>query len=243
MGARRSASAATSSTPTPWPPSSAAWPPGLLALDVLMVVVGSGDDELERSLVSRSMVKDGRFFAWSGYHEELAHRIEAASDLSLTPSRIEPCGPNRMDSQRYGTLPVVRGTGGLVDTVEQCDPNTGRGTGFIFRDFCEEALDETPVGRCRSSVSPRPAFAACSSPRSRSSKSGTWRQRRTRPWISGPARNAGAERRSVPARGQRAGDDRSRSSAHFSLAATSFPTATVDSSSPYLSSPQYMVTM
>ncbi|MBK6690102.1 MAG: glycogen synthase [Deltaproteobacteria bacterium] len=115
----------------------------VLGLDVQMVVVGSGDAELERSLVARSMVKDGRFFAWIGYNEELAHRIEAASDLFLMPSRFEPCGLNQMYSQRYGTLPVVRGTGGLVDTVEQCDLLTGRGTGFIFWDLHEDALYET----------------------------------------------------------------------------------------------------
>ena len=70
-----------------------------------------------------------------GYNEELAHWIEAASDLFLMPSRYEPCGLNQMYSLRYGTVPVVRRTGGLADSVEHYDPATGSGTGVVFNDF------------------------------------------------------------------------------------------------------------
>ena len=72
-----------------------------------------------------------------------AHRIEAASDLFLMPSRFEPCGLTQMYSQRYGTLPIVRSTGGLEDTVEQCDPDSGAGTGFKLWDLGEDSLVNT----------------------------------------------------------------------------------------------------
>ena len=70
-----------------------------------------------------------------GYSDELAHWIEAASDLFLMPSRYEPCGLNQMYSLRYGTVPVVRRTGGLADSVAAVRSATGSGTGVLFNDF------------------------------------------------------------------------------------------------------------
>jgi len=71
----------------------------------------------------------------TGYDESFAHRIEAGSDLFLMPSRYEPCGLNQLYSLRYGTVPIVRATGGLLDTVEDFDPATRLGTGFVFQRY------------------------------------------------------------------------------------------------------------
>jgi starch synthase len=82
----------------------------------------------------------GRIGSYIGYSEELAHWIEAGSDFFLMPSRFEPCGLNQMYSLKYGTLPIVRATGGLNDTVEQYDERTGEGTGFKFWEPSARAL-------------------------------------------------------------------------------------------------------
>jgi starch synthase len=74
------------------------------------------------------------------YDNGLAHKIEAGADMFLMPSRYEPSGLNQMYSLRYGTVPIVRATGGLDDTVEQWDPTTGRGTGFRFSAYSGVAL-------------------------------------------------------------------------------------------------------
>jgi len=76
----------------------------------------------------------------NGYDESLAHLIEAGSDIFLMPSRYEPCGLNQMYSLRYGTIPVVRKTGGLADSVQHFDPGTGVGTGCVFNDYDAPAV-------------------------------------------------------------------------------------------------------
>jgi starch synthase len=75
-----------------------------------------------------------------GFDERLAHLIEAGADLFLMPSRFEPCGLNQMYSLRYGTVPLVRATGGLADTVRNFDPASGSGTGFTFDEYSAQAL-------------------------------------------------------------------------------------------------------
>lgn len=112
----------------------------ILALDVQLILLGSGDPKLEAWLRERSSRQDDRFRAVIGYSEPLAHRIEAGVDFFLMPSRFEPCGLNQMYSQRYGTLPIVRATGGLLDTVVSYDPSTGEGTGFLFGEPSADAL-------------------------------------------------------------------------------------------------------
>jgi starch synthase len=115
----------------------------LLDLDVQIVIVGSGDRAAEGYLLMRSHHGGDRFRAWIGFNEALAHRVEAGADMFLMPSRFEPCGLNQMYSQRYGTLPIVRSTGGLADTVENYDPVTGQGTGFKLWDLNVDSLVAT----------------------------------------------------------------------------------------------------
>lgn len=115
----------------------------ILDLGAQVVVLGSGDSRTEGFFRACSDQSQDRFRAWIGFHEPLAHRIEAGADFFLMPSRFEPCGLNQMYSQRYGTLPIVRATGGLDDTVDNYDPHTGEGTGFKFHDLYPGALIET----------------------------------------------------------------------------------------------------
>ncbi len=74
------------------------------------------------------------------YDNAIAHKIEAGSDMFLMPSKYEPCGLNQIYSLKYGTVPIVRATGGLDDTIEPWDARTGRGTGFKFTEYSGEAL-------------------------------------------------------------------------------------------------------
>jgi starch synthase len=115
----------------------------ILELGAQVVVLGSGDRAAEAYLHVRSQYGGDRFRAWIGFDEGLAHRIEAGADLFLMPSRFEPCGLNQMYSQRYGTLPIVRATGGLNDTVENYDAVKGSGTGFKFTDLNPDSLVAT----------------------------------------------------------------------------------------------------
>jgi starch synthase len=112
----------------------------LMALDLYLLVLGSGDavyEDLFRTLAARYPDKVGVRIA---YDDALAHKIEAGSDIFLMPSRYEPCGLNQIYSLKYGTVPVVRATGGLDDTVEQFDPATGAGTGFKFQEYSGRAM-------------------------------------------------------------------------------------------------------
>lgn len=114
----------------------------LMALDAAWTMLGNGEaryEELWRSLAARF---PDRVSATIGFDERLAHHIEAGADAFLMPSRFEPCGLNQMYSLRYGTVPVVRATGGLEDTVEDYDPRTGAGTGFKFTDYTPVAMLE-----------------------------------------------------------------------------------------------------
>jgi starch synthase len=108
--------------------------------DVRLIVLGSGEKELERYFQWLRNAHPSKVAVYRGYSNELAHQIEAAADMFLMPSRYEPCGLNQMYSLKYGTVPIVRRTGGLADTVEHFDPATGRGTGFLFEAFEPEAL-------------------------------------------------------------------------------------------------------
>jgi starch synthase len=100
-----------------------------------LVVLGSGEQQYERFMHGLQERFPGRAVFYSGYSEELAHLIEAAADMFLMPSMYEPCGLNQMYSLKYGTVPIVRRTGGLADSVSHFDPASGRGTGIVFNDY------------------------------------------------------------------------------------------------------------
>lgn len=109
--------------------------------ELAVMVLGTGESSYERLFTELAERFAGRVVFHRGYDEALAHWIEAAADLFLMPSRYEPCGLNQMYSLRYGTVPVVRHTGGLADSVEHFDPHTGAGTGVVFNDFDPPALE------------------------------------------------------------------------------------------------------
>jgi starch synthase len=106
--------------------------PWLLGHDLQLVTLGSGSSQWEGLLRDLQRTAPSRARARIGFDEPLAHRIEAGADIFLMPSRYEPCGLNQMYSLAYGTIPVVRATGGLDDTIETFDPETGTGNGFKF---------------------------------------------------------------------------------------------------------------
>jgi starch synthase len=109
----------------------------LLRRPFQMVVLGTGEPDVEQGFRALVHMAPDRYAARLAYDNGVAHKIVAGADVLLMPSRFEPCGLTQMYALRYGTVPIVRATGGLVDTVEAYDPATGAGTGFRF---------ETPDG-------------------------------------------------------------------------------------------------
>jgi len=117
--------------------------PQLLALPAQLALLGGGDPELERGFLALAQRHAGQVSTTIGFDEALAHMIEAGADAFLMPSRFEPCGMNQMYSQRYGTPPIVRATGGLADTVVDCTAATladGSASGFMFHEPGAKAL-------------------------------------------------------------------------------------------------------
>jgi starch synthase len=112
-------------------------------LNASFVLLGSGERRYEDAWLGLAARYPGRVAATIGFDEGLAHLIEGGADLFLMPSRFEPCGLNQMYSLRYGTVPLVRATGGLADTVQSFDAASGRGTGFTFDDYSPQALLST----------------------------------------------------------------------------------------------------
>jgi starch synthase len=106
--------------------------PDVLAEDLTIVSVGTGEPKYEELFLDLEKTYSGKFRVKIAYDNVLAHKIEAGADIFLMPSRYEPCGLNQMYSLKYGTVPVVRATGGLDDTIEAFDPETELGTGFKF---------------------------------------------------------------------------------------------------------------
>lgn len=117
--------------------------PALLERPLQIALLGTGDAALERAVADAAAAAPGRVAARIGFDEGLAHRIEAGADVFLMPSRFEPCGLNQMYSQRYGTPPIVRATGGLRDSVTDFNEAAVRGgeaTGFVFDEASADAL-------------------------------------------------------------------------------------------------------
>ncbi|HWP57965.1 MAG TPA: glycogen synthase GlgA [Candidatus Acidoferrales bacterium] len=114
----------------------------ILRYDLQLIVLGTGEQKYETALTELAPKYSGRLAVRTAFDNRLAHKIEAGADLFLMPSKFEPCGLNQMYSMKYGTIPIVRATGGLDDTIEDFDPLTMRGTGIKFPVYSGPALLE-----------------------------------------------------------------------------------------------------
>jgi len=110
--------------------------------EMIAVALGAGDKPYEEMFLRLQKQFPQKIAVKIAYDNALAHKIEAGSDMFLMPSKYEPCGLNQIYSLRYGTVPIVRATGGLDDTIEPWNPRTGKGTGFKFSEYSGEALLE-----------------------------------------------------------------------------------------------------
>jgi starch synthase len=117
----------------------------MVEMPLQFILLGSGDKSVEQKLLTFARLYPKKISITIGYDEALAHQIEAGADIFLMPSRFEPCGLNQMYSQRYGTIPIVRETGGLADTIEDAMPkslNNNTATGISFKEASAGALLE-----------------------------------------------------------------------------------------------------
>ncbi len=114
--------------------------PDLMKENLKMVVLGSGDPKYEKLFTDLAKKFPGKLGVYTGFNGPLAHKIEAGADMFVMPSRFEPCGLNQMYSLLYGTVPIVRKTGGLADTVIDADQFPEKGNGFVFEEYKPEAL-------------------------------------------------------------------------------------------------------
>jgi len=118
--------------------------PYLMERDVQLVLLGTGEERYARAFRAIRERHEDKVGIFLSYDYQIAHKIFAGSDMLLVPSRYEPCGINQLYALKYGTVPVVRATGGLRDTVEQYDATAATGTGFVFdradTSACLEAL-------------------------------------------------------------------------------------------------------
>ena len=112
----------------------------LMKEDLVLVVLGAGDKKYERLFGALAATYPGRVGLKIAYDNALAHKVEAGSDMFLMPSRYEPSGLNQMYSLKYGTVPIVRATGGLDDSIQPFDVEHGTGTGFKFKEYSGTAL-------------------------------------------------------------------------------------------------------
>jgi len=121
--------------------------PWLMSQDVQLVMLGSGRPDLEHMLRQFESQHHDKIRGWVGFSVKMAHRITAASDILLMPSRFEPCGLNQLYAMNYGTVPVVHAVGGLRDTVQPFDPFTESGLGWTFESADSGKLSNA-LGNC-----------------------------------------------------------------------------------------------
>jgi starch synthase len=112
----------------------------ILSLDIQLVILGTGDQKYHDLLSELQKKYPKKLSVTLGFDNALAHLIEAGCDMFLMPSRYEPCGLNQMYSLKYGTIPIVRETGGLADTINNANPARGTGNGFTFRNYDSREL-------------------------------------------------------------------------------------------------------
>jgi starch synthase len=113
----------------------------LLSHKVKFLILGNGEYQYENFFEYLKDKYPDRLAFYCGYNNKLAHQIEAGADIFLMPSRYEPCGLNQIYSLKYGTIPIVRKTGGLADTVSLYDWQKQSGTGFVFHDYTATGLE------------------------------------------------------------------------------------------------------
>ncbi|MCD6309483.1 MAG: glycogen synthase, partial [Candidatus Eremiobacteraeota bacterium] len=112
----------------------------VMALPLQLILLGTGQKVYHQAFSAMQKKYRKKFGLFLGFNNPLAHKIEAGSDFFLMPSRFEPCGLNQMYSLRYGTVPIVRATGGLADTIIDIDCNSIAGNGFSFKEYDSKAL-------------------------------------------------------------------------------------------------------
>jgi starch synthase len=112
----------------------------IMKLDLELVILGTGQEKYHKKYSNMQKKYPLKLSLKYEYNNRLAHLTEAGSDFFLMPSRYEPCGLNQMYSLRYGSIPIVRSTGGLKDTINNLSSNGGRGNGFVFKDYSASAL-------------------------------------------------------------------------------------------------------
>jgi starch synthase len=109
--------------------------PQLIKLNIHLILLGTGDKLLQKFFAGMAQKHSDKFSCFIGFDDELAHLIEAGSDMFLMPSKFEPCGLNQMYSLMYGTVPIARKTGGLADSVQAYNGKNGEGNGFLFEKY------------------------------------------------------------------------------------------------------------
>lgn len=118
--------------------------PELMADDVQVIMLGSGDPDYEKWMAWAESAYKDKYRGWVGFSVPVAHRITAGCDVLLMPSRFEPCGLNQLYAMRYGTVPVAHCTGGLRDTIEcfnsLANGGNGAGTGWTFSPLSKDAM-------------------------------------------------------------------------------------------------------